>query len=195
MLGSLLLGWVEAGVKEDEAYLKNLRGAVGEDVGEFSKANKPVELAQKKEAVKRSAYDTGYELGKDLAKIQQDYENAPEVKSLDEMGQGMAVGKAVGSLTAKDGVLMGLGVFAYLLLIVMAVLWVFIPWMVYRIHKDMRAMLGVLKFQTKALEAMNTNLIAISQQINHFGSGQPTPRVHAPVPSARVEAPKNGLRR
>ena len=106
-----------------------------------------------------------------------------------------AAGKYDSSITAGQGVLLGLGVFGYLFLIVLAVLWVLIPWMIYRMHGNLKVMLGVLKFQSKALEAMNANLISISQQINHFGTGQPMPRVHAPAPNARVEAPKTGLRR
>lgn len=150
MLAALMLGCVGATPAEDEAYLRSLKAATGNEGKYFPGEDEQVVEAEKKAAKK---YDS--------------------------------------SLTAGQGVLLGLGVFGYLALIVLAVLWVLIPWMIYRMHGNLKVMLGVLKYQTKALEAMNANLISISQQINHFGTGQPMPRVHAPVQGARGEAPKS----
>lgn len=198
---AMFCGCLQAGLKDDEAYLQNLRGAVGEDAGGFSKANKPVDLAQKKVEkrvpVERrgDAYDDGYELGRTIAVGQRELEESEPVNNLEKMERDAAVGHAMESMRPGQGVLLGLGVFAYLAVIVLAILWVLIPWMVYRIHSNLKVMLGVLKYQTKALEAMNANLISISQQINHFGSGEPISRGSAPAPSARGEAPKTGLRR
>lgn len=84
----------------------------------------------------------------------------------------------------------------YLLLeISLVVLAVAFPFMFWAMHRNLKSTVVVLKHHGKVLEAINTNLISISQQINHFGTGQPMPRAHAPAPSARVEAPRNGLRR
>ena len=82
-----------------------------------------------------------------------------------------------------------------LLGLILGLMALFMPFMVLRILQIQKLQLAALRHQGKALEAINANLISISQQINHFGSGQLMPRVHAPAPSARVEAPKTGLRR
>ena len=141
------------------------------------------------------SYDAGYELGREIAKAQRAAKESEPVKDLEEMEKGVAVGNVVGKINAGDGVATGVVILLWLLGLVLGVLALFTPWMILRILDLQKKQAAMMKFEGKLLEAMNANLISISQQINHFGTGQPISRVSAPVPSARVEAPKTGLRR
>jgi len=91
--------------------------------------------------------------------------------------------------------IVGGGIIYILIWVLVLLLSVAGPLMFWAMHRNLKSLTVMIRHQGKVMEAMNANLISISQQINHFGTGQPMPRVHAPVPSARVEAPKNGLRR
>ena len=91
--------------------------------------------------------------------------------------------------------IVGGGIIYILIWVLVLLLSVAGPLMFWAMHRNLKSLTVMIRHQGKVMEAMNTNLIAISQQINHFGSGQPMPRVHGPVPGARVEAPKTVQRR
>jgi len=91
--------------------------------------------------------------------------------------------------------IVGGGIIYILIWVLVLLLSVAGPLMFWAMHRNLKSLTVMIRHQGKVMEAMNANLISISQQINHFGTGQPMPRVHAPVPSARGGAPKNGLRR